>query len=96
MTRTMPRGPGTAPPWSATLLNLLAAVLRSASNVLERRARRVAEAAQAEAAAAAEQLLDAGLHTVEFHPMYRDSSAPEGAIYVNGMLVGRIDGVQRL
>jgi len=97
MTRTMPWGPGeTAPPWSATLLNLLAAVLRSASNMLEGRAQRLAEAAQAEAAAAAEQLLEANVQTVEFHPMYRDGGAPEGALYVNGVLVGVISGVQRL
>jgi hypothetical protein len=97
MTRTMPWGPGeTAPPWSATLLNLLAGVLRSASNMLEGRAKRLAEAAQAEAAAAAEQLLEANVQTVEFHPMFRDGGAPEGALYVNGVLVGVISGVQRL
>jgi hypothetical protein len=78
------------------LLNLLAAVLRSASNMLEGRAKRLAEAAQAEAAAAADELLEANVQTVEFHPMYRDSSAPEGAIYVNGMLVGVISGIERL
>jgi hypothetical protein len=97
MTRTMPWGPGeTAPPWSATLLNLLAAVLRSASNVLEGRATRLADAAYAEAAAAAEQLLEASVQSVEFHPMYRDGGAPEGALYVNGVLVGLVSGVQRL
>jgi hypothetical protein len=78
------------------LLNLLAAVLRSTSNMLEGRAKRLAEAAQAEAAAAAEQLLEANVQTVEFHPMYRDGGAPEGALYVNGVLVGVISGVQRL
>lgn len=97
MTRTMPWGPGEpAPPWPATVLNLLAGVLRSASNVLERRATRLAEAAQAEAAAAAEQLLEAGAQTVEFHPMHRAGGAPEGALYVNGVLVGVISGVERL
>lgn len=97
MTRTLPWGPGeTAPPWSATLLNLAASLLRSASDVLERRAARLADAARAEAAAAAEQLLEAGAQTVEFHPMYRDGGAPEGALYVNGVLVGVISGVERL
>jgi hypothetical protein len=64
--------------------------------MLEGRAKRLAEAAQAEAAAAAEQLLEANVQTVEFHPMYRDGGAPEGALYVNGVLVGVISGVQRL
>lgn len=97
MTRTMPWGPGeTAPPWSATLLNLLAAVLRRASSMLETRAARLAEAAQAEARAAAEELLQAGAHTVEFHAVHRDAGAPEGALYVNGLLVGTISGVTRL
>lgn len=97
MTRTMPWGHGEmAPPWSATLLNLMAAVLRKASAVLERRALRLAEAARAEAEAAAAELLEAHAHTVEFHPVYRDSGAPEGALYINGVLVGVISGVDRL
>jgi methionine-rich copper-binding protein CopC len=93
----MPWGPGeTTPPWSATLLKLMAAVLRSASGVLERRAAHLAEAAQAEALAAAEELLQAGAHTVEFHAVHRDAGAPEGALYVNGVLIGVISGVTRL
>ena len=32
---------------------------------------------------------------VEFHALHRDAGAPEGALYVNGELVGYID-VQRL
>ena len=97
MTRTMPWGPAeAAPPLSATLLKLLAAVLRRASAALESRAARLAQAAQAEAVAAAEELLQAGTQTVEFHPMSRDAGAPEGALYVNGVLVGVISGVKRL
>jgi cytosine/adenosine deaminase-related metal-dependent hydrolase len=93
----MPWGPGeTAPPWSATLLNLLAAVLRRTGAVLEGRALRLEEAAQAEARAAAEELLQAGVQTVEFHPMHGDAGASEGALYVNGVLVGVISGVTRL
>ena len=97
MTRTMPWGPGEfAPPWSATVLNLVAAALRSVSSGLERRATRLAETARADAAAAAAELLEAHAHTVEFHPVYREAGAPEGALYVNGVLVGVISGVSRL
>lgn len=96
MTRTMPWGTAQAAPPLSTLLKLLAAVLRRASAALESRAARLAQAAQAEAQAAAEELLQAGTQTVEFHPMHHDSGAPEGALYVNGVLVGVISGVRRL
>jgi hypothetical protein len=97
MTRTMPWGPAElAPPLSATLLNLLAALLRAASDLLARRATRLAEAAQADAQAAAEELLSASAQMVEFHALHRDAGAPEGALYVNGRLVGTISGVTRL
>jgi hypothetical protein len=49
-----------------------------------------------EAQAAAEELLAAHAQTVEFHPIFRDAGAPEGALYVNGKLVGVISGVNRL
>jgi hypothetical protein len=97
MTRTMPWGPGElAPPLSATLLNLAAALLRRASDVLASRAKRVAEAAEAEAAAAAAELLASNVQTVEFHPVYSEAGAPEGALYINGELIGTISGVTRL
>ena len=96
MTRTMPWGASESPPFSATALNLMAAALRAASELLERRAARFAEAAAAEAQAAAEELLHASVSTVEFHPLFRDAGAPEGALYVNGKLVGVISGVDRL
>lgn len=97
MTRTMPWGSGeSAPPLMATLLNIAAAVLRKASDLLESRAARVALAAQAEAIAAAEELLAAGVEHVEFHAYSRDAGAPEGALYVNGELVGFVSGVSRL
>lgn len=97
MTRTMPWGPnGSGPPLTATALNIAAAVLRKASELLAARAARVAQAAQAEALAAAEELLAAPMQTVEFHPLHRDAGAPEGALYVNGELVGFIAGVNRL
>ncbi len=96
MTRTLPWAASTSAPLSATALNLLAAALRAASELLERRAARLAEAARAEAQAAAEELLRAGAHTVEFHSFHGDAGAPEGALYVDGWLVGVIDGVLRL
>jgi len=81
---------------SATLLNLVAAVLRRASDLLERRAARLHAAAEAEALAAAAELLESGVETVEFHAMHGAGGAPEGALYVNGKLVGTISGVTRL
>ena len=97
MTRTMPWGPNeSAPPLTATLLNIAAALLRKASELLEHRAVRLAQGAHAEAAAAAEELLAASSETVEFHCLHRDAGAPEGALYVNGELVGFVSGVSRL
>ncbi|HUR88168.1 MAG TPA: hypothetical protein VMZ74_03690 [Ramlibacter sp.] len=96
MTRTMPWGASGSAPLTATALNLAAGVLRAAGDLLERRATHLAEAAQAEAQAAADELLRASVETVEFHPMFRDAGAPEGALYINGKLVGVISGVDRL
>jgi hypothetical protein len=97
MTRTMPWGSSeSAPPLAATLLNIAAALLRKASELLEGRAARVAHAARAEAIAAAEELLAASTDTVEFHSFHRDAGAPEGALYINGELVGFVSGVSRL
>lgn len=96
MTRTMPWGASDSAPLSATALNLLAGALRAASELLERRAARLHEAAVAEAQAAADELLRASVETVEFHPLYSDAGAPEGALYINGQLVGVISGVDRL
>ncbi|HVZ45268.1 MAG TPA: hypothetical protein VHA82_15770 [Ramlibacter sp.] len=87
MTRTLPWAAGeTARPLSATLLYLAAAVLQTASGVLARVAAKLAQAERAEPAP----------HVVEFHPIYRDSGAPEGALYVDGKLVGIVEGVTRL
>ena len=97
MTRTMPWGASdSAPPWSALLLNAAAAMLRGASVLLERRAARLTAKAVAQAHAAAEELLEAGTGVVEFHAVYREAGAPEGAIYVDGKLVGLVSGVTRL
>jgi hypothetical protein len=68
------------------MLNFLAAVLQAASDMLTRLALRLSAA----------EAITAMAHTVEFHTVYRDSGAPEGALYVNGELVGKIAGVTRL
>lgn len=61
----------------------VAAVLRAASRSLDSLAERLA---LVEAPAATDQVL-------EFHG---DAGAPEGALYVDGQLVGRLLGVTRL
>ncbi len=60
-----------------------AALLRAASRALDALAERLA---WVEALPAAEPV-------IEFHG---DASAPEGALYVNGQLVGHVLGVNRL
>jgi len=61
-----------------------AALLRACSATLDRMAQRLLHAEAA--APAAEPLL-------EFHA---EAGAPEGALYVNGQLVGHLKGVSRL
>lgn len=73
-------------PLSAALLHFLAATLQTAGNLLMRLAMRLS----------AEQTLCESVETVEFHAIYRESGAPEGALYINGELVGTIPGVRRL
>lgn len=63
---------------------LVAALLQAASRALEALARRLA-LVEAPAASVEPQL--------EF---YGDAAAPEGALYVNGQLVGHVLGVNRL
>lgn len=63
---------------------LVAALLQAASRALEALARRLA-LVEAPAEPAEPQL--------EF---YGDAAAPEGALYVNGQLVGHVLGVNRL
>jgi hypothetical protein len=85
MTKTMPwAATDAARPVSAALLHLLAALLQTASHVLTRLAVRVSERPATP------------VQTVEFHALYGDAGAPEGALYVNGELVGWIEGVKRL
>ena len=62
---------------------LAAELLRAASRMLDALAERLASV---EAPAAAEPVL-------EYHA---DAGAPEGALYVNGQLVGHLTGVNRL
>lgn len=72
------------PPISAAARRLAAGALRSASAVLARLARRVA------APSAPRRSVDPAL---EF---YAEAGAPEGALYLDGQLIGHIDGVRRL
>jgi len=88
MTKTMTWAAGDAArPLSATALYLVAAVLRTASDALAR---------SAERRAAADAAAVATTGTVEFHALHRDAGAPEGALYVDGVLVGVLTGVTRL
>jgi len=67
------------------LRDVAAAFLRALGAMLDRAAHRLAAERQAEALWAHPM--------VEFHA---EAGAPEGALYVNGRLVGRIEGVTRL
>lgn len=72
-------------PWTRPARQVAAASLRGASAVLARLAVRLAVPAQAPAEP---------LPTVlEF---YADAGAPEGALYLDGQLVGYVPGVTRL
>ena len=73
-------------PWTYPLRRAAAASLRSASAVLARLARRMAlpEPARAEH------------HATSRLEFYADSSAPEGALYLDGKLVGWLPHVTRL
>ena len=87
MTKTWNWAPGDfARPLSVAALHLAAALLRAASDVLARHAARI-DAVEA---------VPASPETVEFHALYGEAGAPEGALYVNGKLVGMISGVSRL
>jgi hypothetical protein len=82
---TMPDLPWSdAPPPGRRGRQAAAALLRAFSATLDQVAQRLL---QAEAAPAAKELL------LEFHA---EAGAPEGALYVNGRLVGHLPGVSRL
>lgn len=88
MTRLKPLALGPAavrPPWTQPARQVAAASLRGASAVLARLALRLAVPAQPPVEP---------LPTVlEF---YADAGAPEGALYLDGQLVGYVPGVTRL
>ena len=87
MTKTMPWTGEGARPTSATVLYVAAAVLRAASDVLARHATHLT---------AVRTHVEPMPETVEFHALHSEAGAPEGALYVNGKLVGTIAGVTRL
>lgn len=62
----------------------VAALLRAGSRALDRLAKRLARV---------ERTGVRGDPLLEF---YAEAGAPEGALYVNGQLVGHLEGVQRL
>lgn len=66
------------------LRHAVAAVLRGASRMLSRLARRIA---------ASKKARHAEIGHLEF---YAEAGAPEGAIYADGLLVGYVTGVKRL
>ena len=71
-------------PAHETALRLVAVGLRSASAVLARLSRRLAQPVSRVARPAPQ---------LEF---YAEAGAPEGALYLDGKLVGRVVGVRRL
>jgi hypothetical protein len=73
------------PPAAAVARRAAAASLRSASALLARLAQRLAVPAPAPRPSVAPRL--------EF---YAEAGAPEGALYLDGQLVGFVEGVRRL
>jgi hypothetical protein len=73
------------PPWTYPLRRLLAAGLRSTSRALSRLARYLAVPVVPAPRRAPEEL--------EF---YAEAGAPEGALFLDGQLVGYLPGVKRL
>ena len=76
-------------PYGATLLHLVAAALRSAGDAVHGLALRLAAAEDTTATLPP-------IESVEFHSLHGEGGAPEGALYVNGVLVARLPGVTRL
>lgn len=66
---------------------------RAAALLLQGLARRLASAAQHLATAEQQQALVSRIPVLEFHA---EAGAPEGALYVDGCLVGYLTGVTRL
>lgn len=80
--------PGPFAPTVRSPRSLIAAALRAASRALDRLAWRLSSAATTPCAAARRES-----PMLEFHA---DAGAPEGALYVDGHLVGFVPGVTRL
>jgi hypothetical protein len=76
-------------PLGATVLHMVAAALRSAGDLVHALAVRAGTAEDALATTPP-------IETVEFHSLHGDAGAPEGALYVNGVLVAIVPGVDRL
>ena len=76
-------------PFSATLLHMVAAALRSAGDAVHGVALRLSTVQDAAATVPP-------IETVEFHSLHGDAVAPEGALYVNGVLVAILPDVKRL
>jgi len=73
-------------PRRPSVRRLLAGVLRSASVALARLARSLAAAERARNSTPAEKVFE----------FYAEAGAPEGALYLDGQLVGYLPGVKRL
>lgn len=73
-------------PRAPSLRHLLAALLRSASVRLAQASRRLAAAERVRPRAPAEMVLE----------FYAEAGAPEGALYLDGQLIGYLPGVTRL
>lgn len=78
-------GPLAAPSGPPSLRRFAAGLLRRASRWLARLSRRLADRRLA--------ARDSGPIALEF---YAEAGAPEGALYLNGRLVGTLPGVKRL
>lgn len=73
-------------PGSSSVRHLLAALLRVASRSLTRLARSLSATERARARS----------HGAQVFEFYAEAGAPEGALYVDGHLVGYLPGVTRL
>lgn len=73
-------------PHGSPLRRLLAAALRTASRALARLARQVSATEKRRAQARADMVLE----------FYAEAGAPEGALYLDGQLIGYLPGVTRL
>lgn len=73
-------------PRGTSLRHLLAALLRSASRRLAQLSRRLAAAERVRQRTPAEMVLE----------FYAEAGAPEGALYLDGQLIGYLPGVTRL